>query len=90
MTEEVIVSTEIEEMQTIADQVSTNSTSDWGFPNEFHVYVLNDHNDWNLAFQSIVKLNVGQHYLINDNGRYILSCTEDLPVDGDIIAEKLK
>ena len=91
MTEEVVETPEIDEVAEAARiRANTNPTGDWGFPNEFHIYVLNDHNDWDLAFQSILKLNVGRHYLINDNGRHILSCTEDLPVDGDIIVEKLK
>jgi hypothetical protein len=28
--------------------------------------------------------------LILDNNRYLLSCAEDLPVDGEIIVEKIR
>lgn len=91
MTEEVVETPEIDEVAEAARiRANTNDTGDWGFPNDFHIYVLNTHDDWNSAFREVAKFDIFKNYLILDNQRYLLSCAEDLPVDGDIIVEKIR
>jgi hypothetical protein len=88
MNEEIVESNEVDEAHRI--QVGTNPTGDWGFPNDYHIYVLNTHDDWDSAFREVAKFDILRNYLILDNNRYLLSCAEDLPVDGEIIVEKIR
>lgn len=77
---------QIESQETVPEVV--NPTGDYGFPNEFHIYLMCA--DWQQAFRHISSHGIGPHYLVHSDGRHLLACVEDLPMDGSNILEKIR
>jgi hypothetical protein len=77
-----------QDAQATDQQQPVNPTGDYGIPNEHNIYVMGA--DWMRCIQHISTLGIGPHHLIHVGGRHLLSCNDDIPVDGVNILEKIR